>query len=66
MYKTTKTNMRRLITLALGAMTALGANAKLTVTQQRCNHQTGKLALVEGKATVGWHMKSDTCRLHTR
>lgn len=60
MYKTTKTNMRRLITLALGAMTALGANAKLTVTQQRCNHQTGKLALVEGKATVGWQMKSDT------
>ena len=60
MYKTTKTNMRRLITLALGAMTALGANAKLTVTLQRCNHQTGSIALTEGKATVGWQMKSDT------
>lgn len=52
--------MRRLITLALGTIIALGANAKLTVTQQRCNHQTGNLALVEDKATVGWQMRSDT------
>lgn len=45
--------------LALLAMAALQANAKLTVTKLTCNYQSG-LAVTEGDLRLGWQMTSDT------
>jgi len=51
--------MKRTLTFIISALLTLNASAKLTVTQQRCNHQTGSMAIVERKASVGWQMTSD-------
>lgn len=51
--------MKRTCTFIISAMLTLSSSAKLTVVQQRCNHQTGTMAIVESNASVGWQMTSD-------
>lgn len=51
-------NIKKLF-LAMLAMAALQASAKLTVTKLTCNYQSG-LAVTQGDIRLGWQMTSDT------
>lgn len=50
--------MKRILFILATMTIGMTASAKLTVTRQTCNYQQG-LAVVEGKARIGWQMKSD-------
>ncbi len=45
---------RKICTLLILALGFIAASAKLVVTRTSCNHQKGKMAIVEDKIRLGW------------
>ena len=52
--------MKRFFVGWLSALVCLTASAKLVVTQTSCNHQKGRMAVVEDKVRVGWQYVDST------
>lgn len=46
--------MKRIIVVLLSTVVSMAVNAKLVVTQTSCNHQKGRVAIVEDRVRVGW------------